>query len=231
MNSNTTKTTQIYIGYDPREAKAYDVCKSSITRRSRIPVNRLFSEDIPGWYRAKEPHQSTDFTNTRWAVPYLMNYEGIGIFVDCDFVFLEDPQKLIDQHYDDSKAVMVCKHPLYTPNSVIKMDGVPQHTMPRKNWASLIIFNNEHPSIQRGLSWVDVNQHEPSRDLHQFKFLHDSEIGSIPLDWNCLDDYYHLENPKAIHYTDGGPWFENYQDTFYSFYWRQEEAIMKSMRE
>lgn len=230
MTSSITKTIQIYIGYDPREARAYDVCRSSIVRRSKLPVHKLYSPDIPGYYREKEPMQSTDFTNTRWAVPALMGYEGIGIFVDCDFVFLEDPAQLIQRHFDPSKAVMVCKHPLYTPNSVIKMDGVPQHTMPRKNWASLIIFNNEHPSIKRGLSWKRVNEHMPSRDLHQFKFLLDDEIGSIPLDWNCLDDYYDLENPKAIHYTDGGPWFDNYERTMYSDIWNTEQAIMKAQK-
>jgi hypothetical protein len=159
-----------------------------------------------------------------------MNYEGIGIFVDCDFLFLDDPKRLVDLYFDPKYAVMVCKHPLYTPNSVIKMDGVPQHTMPRKNWASLIMFNNKHPSIKRGLSWKRVNEHMPSRDLHQFKFLLDDEIGSIPLDWNCLDDYYHMMSPRAVHYTDGGPWFDNYKETMYSDLWKREEAIMNSMR-
>jgi len=177
---------------------------------------------MPLYTREREPQQSTDFTNTRWAVPALMDFEGIGIFVDCDFVFLADPLEMVAKHFDKSKAVMVCKHPLYTPNSVIKMDGVQQHTMPRKNWASLVIFNNSHPAIRRGLQWDTVNNHMPSRDLHQFKFLKDSQIGSIPLDWNCLDDYYHIENPKAIHYTDGGPWFEDYEETFYSDYWNAE---------
>ena len=37
-----------------------------------------------------------------------------------------------------------------------------------------------------------------------------------------MDDYYHLENPKAIHYTDGGPWFDNYQETMYSDIWNEE---------
>ena len=230
MNTNTISQPQIFIGYDSREAKAYDVCKFSIEQVSDIKINKLFSEDIETYNRDWGEPQSTDFTFTRFWVPQLSNYEGWSFFVDCDFVFLEDPAQLIQRHFDPSKAVMVCKHPLYTPNSVIKMDGVPQHTMPRKNWASLIIFNNEHPSIKEGLSWKEVNEHMPSRDLHQFKFLHDDEIGSIPLDWNCLDDYYDLENPKAIHYTDGGPWFDNYERTMYSDIWNTEQAIMKAQK-
>jgi hypothetical protein len=228
-NSSIIKQTQIFIGYDKKEHRAYEVCANSIKRRSGIKVNKLFSEDIPGWYREKEMQQSTDFTNTRWAVPHLMNYTGIGIFVDCDFVFLEDPAELIAKYYDPTKAIMVCKHPRYTPNSVVKMDGVAQHTMPRKNWASLIIFNNEHGAVKRGLSWKEANEHQPSRDLHQFKWLFDDDIGSIPLDWNCLDDYYHMESPKAIHYTDGGPWFDDYQVTQYSDIWLDEEEYVKAL--
>ena len=89
----------------------------------------------------------------------------------------------------------------------------------------MMVFNNEHPS-NRTLTNQYVNEHMPGRDLHTFKWLKDEEIGSIPLDWNCLDDYYLLENPKAIHYTDGGPWFDNYQETMYSDLWLEEERIL-----
>ena len=68
--------------------------------------------------------------------------------------------------------------------------------------------------------------HKPGLDFHQLRWLDDEDIGNIPLEWNCLDDYYYLETPKAIHYTDGGPWFENYQDTMYSDVWLNEQAKM-----
>ena len=42
----------------------------------------------------------------------------------------------------------------------------------------------------------------------------------------CLDGYYHLTEPKAIHYTDGGPWFDDYQETMYSHLWKSEEMDM-----
>jgi hypothetical protein len=110
---------------------------------------------------------------------------------------------------------------MYIPWTSIKMDGVAQHTMPRKNWASLIVFNNAHES-NRILTPEYVNTITPGRKLHTFDWLKDREIGSIPLNWNVLDGYYHLTNIKAIHYTDGGPWFEKYQNTMYSSYWKKE---------
>jgi hypothetical protein len=101
------------------------------------------------------------------------------------------------------------------------MDGIPQHSMVRKNWASLIVFNNEHPS-NRILTPEYINNLNVGSALHQFKWLSNSEIGSIPLNWNVLDDYYLIDNPKAIHYTDGGPWFDNYTNTMYSQLWLDE---------
>ena len=41
--------------------------------------------------------------------------------------------------------------------------------------------------------------------------FNDKDIGSLPMEWNCLDQYYHLIDPKAIHYTEGGPWFIDMQ--------------------
>jgi len=218
----------IYIGYDPRECEAFEVCAFSIKDRSSLPVRRLYTKDMPEYKRDTGEPQSTDFTFSRFFVPYLSNYEGYSIFVDCDFLFLADPQALIDMAMSDpSKAVWVCKHPRYIPNSVSKMDNIAQNQYDKKNWASLMVFNNAHPDC-RALNLHTLNDHVPGMDFHQFNWTTEENIGSIPLEWNCLDGYYHLENPKAIHYTDGGPWFEDYQDTFYSDYWIKEFKIMNN---
>ena len=218
---STISQSQIYIGYEERERKAYEVCESSIKRRSEIEIVKLRSQDIKEYSRDWGEPQSTDFTYTRFWVPYLSGYKGWSFFVDCDFVFLADPLTLL-KDLDPSKAVYVCQHPGYIPNSQIKMDGIPQHRAFRKNWASFTLFNNEHPKNSR-LTPEYLNNHRPGLDFHQFRWLDDDDIGSLPLEWNCMDDYYHLENPKAIHYTDGGPWFDNYQETMYSDIWKEEE--------
>ena len=217
MNTNTISQPQIFIGYDSREAEAYDVCKFSIEQVSDIKINKLFSEDIETYNRDWGEPQSTDFTFTRFWVPQLSNYEGWSFFVDCDFVFLADPLEIL-KDIDESKAAYVVQHPGYIPNSQIKMDGIAQHRAYRKNWASFILFNNSHPKNKR-LTTEFLNNHRPGLDFHQLRWLDDEDIGALPLEWNCLDDYYYLENPKAIHYTDGGPWFENYKETMYSDIW------------
>ena len=216
----------VYVGHDPREQLAYDVCVSSIEIRSMAKVNKLSSIDIPKFNRPKEQNQSTDFTYTRFMVPYLNDYKGWALFVDCDFIFLEDPENLLN-HYPELKhhPVSVVKHPPYIPHTEIKMDGIAQHAMWRKNWASLMLLNCEQCT---NLTPEYVNTHQPGRELH--KLLWASSIGSIPMEWNCLDDYYHLENPKAIHYTDGGPWFDNYKQTQYSNLWNTEHDILQIRR-
>lgn len=227
MPTSTGSQAQIFIGYDQREHKAYEVCEHSIQQRSKIKINKLFSEDIETYNRDWGEPMSTDFTFTRFWVPSLSNFKGWSFFCDCDFLFLADPLEIL-QNVDDSKAVYVVKHPGYIPNSQIKMDGIPQHRAYRKNWASFTLFNNAHPKNQV-LTPDYLNNHRPGLDFHQFRWLDDEDIGSLPLEWNCLDDYYHLENPKAIHYTDGGPWFDNYEETCYSDLWIKERDEMDNI--
>lgn len=218
----------VYIGYDEREDIAAEVCAYSIKKRllfDEPDIWFLKSENIDTYTRPKEPNQSTDFTYTRFMIPSIEMYgQGMGkqfsVFCDCDFLFLEDISNLV-YTVNKNKAVSVVKHPTYVPRTGIKMDGVEQHSMPRKNWASLMVFNNAHPS-NRALTPEYVNTVMPGRKLHQFDWLQDDEIGSIPMEWNTLDDYYHLEHPKAIHYTDGGPWFIDYNDTMYAYKWIDE---------
>ena len=224
MSIDTGSAPQMFIGFDKREARAYEVCKHSIEQRSEIECHKLFSEDIEGYSRDWGEPQSTDFTVTRFWVPHLSGFKGWSFFVDCDFLFLADPLEILE-NVDKDKAVYVVQHPGYIPNSQIKMDGIAQHRAYRKNWASFILFNNEHPKNAR-LTPEFLNNHRPGLDFHQLRWLEDEDIGSLPLEWNCLDDYYHLENPKAIHYTDGGPWFDNYKETFYSHLWSMEEDQM-----
>ena len=51
-------------------------------------------------------------------------------------------------------------------------------------------------------------------------WCNDEEIGDLPLEYNYLVGYYHkIPRPKAIHYTDGGPWYIDYQNVDYAEDW------------
>lgn len=214
----------IFIGYDKRESVAADVCKYSIEKRLNpeddVTITFLKSEEIPEYSRCVTEPQSTDFTFTRFWVPYLSKYQGYSVFVDCDFLFLDDVGELV-RSVNPYAAVSVVKHPQYFPKSATKMDNIEQHKAWRKNWASLMVFNNEHP-VTKKLIPKYLQNVVPGKKLHTFDWVADENIGSLSLDWNTLDGYYELDNPRAIHYTDGGPWFDQYQNTYYSEHWKKE---------
>jgi lipopolysaccharide biosynthesis glycosyltransferase len=138
---------KVFVGYDIREDIAYQVCEHSIYKhQSNAEVLALKQRELrdSGIYtRSIDPLSSTEFTFTRFLVPYLADYKGWAVFVDCDVVFVDDIKKLFDQA-DDQYAVMVVKHD-YTPKEGVKMDGCKQLPYPRKNWSSMILWNCSHP--------------------------------------------------------------------------------------
>ena len=106
------------------------------------------------------------------------------------------------------------------------MDGQQQTIYPRKNWSSLIVFNCSHPS-NRKLDVALVNK-ETGSFLHQFKWLKDEEIGSLDERWNWLEGWtssHNNKNPFAVHYTRGGPWFDEWQDVEFATEWLKERDL------
>lgn len=216
----------IYIGYDSKEDIAYRVCKYSILQRSRSTIKitslKLYELVTKNLYKRDiDPLASTEFTYSRFLVPALNNYNGWALFCDCDFIFFEDISNILID-IDQSKAVYCVQHD-YTPKEKHKMDGQKQTIYPRKNWSSLILFNCSHPSNKK-LS-VDLVNSETGSFLHQFKWLEDNEIGSLDERWNWLEGWTSNHNdkkPYAVHYTRGGPWFDEWQDVEFASEWIKE---------
>jgi lipopolysaccharide biosynthesis glycosyltransferase len=212
-----------YIGYDSKEDIAYRVCKQSLLEKSSIEINvislKLYELVQKNLYtRSIDPLASTEFTYSRFLVPSLMNFKGWAVFCDCDFLFFNDVEDLF-KGLDSSKAVYCVKHD-YTPKEKHKMNGQQQTIYPRKNWSSFIIFNCNHPS-NRKLT-IDLVNNESGSFLHQFKWLSDNEIGSLDERWNWLEGWTSSHNeskPYAVHYTRGGPWFDEWQDVEFAKEW------------
>jgi hypothetical protein len=117
---------------------------------------------------------------------------------------------------DDKYAVQVSKHD-YVPRTETKFLGHIQTAYPKKNWSSFMLMNCKKCTR---LTPDYVNK-ASGLELHQFKWLENEElIGSLPLEWNWLvGEYPYKEEVKNIHYTEGGPYFENYSDCDYSSDW------------
>ena len=223
----------IYVGYDSKEDIAYRVCKYSILKRSKSNIKitslKLYELVAKNLYKRDiDPLASTEFTYSRFLVPFLNNYNGWAIFCDCDFIFFEDISNILTD-IDKSKAVYCVQHD-YTPKEKHKMDGQKQTIYPRKNWSSFILFNCSHPSNKK-LN-LDLVNSETGSFLHQFKWLEDNEIGSLDERWNWLEGWtsnHNNKKPFAVHYTRGGPWFEEWQDVEFANEWvRERDDYLKS---
>lgn len=218
---------RVYIGWDPREDIAYQVCKHSIQRLSNdievIPLKLAELKTQGLVTRPDDPKASTQFTFTRFLVPYLNGYEGWAVFIDCDFLARNDVNKLFDLA-DDRYAVQVVKHDYTVQDGVAKMDGQVQHAYPRKNWSSCMLFNCAHTKNKQYLYPEFMNKQEMSY-LHRFQWLDDNEIGELPIEWNFLVGHYNEEvhgKPSFIHYTLGMPFMPGYENCEYSDVWYEE---------
>jgi len=212
---NKPEKIPVYIGYDPVEAGAFWTCASSLLDTSSVPVEiiPLKRSQLP-LTRPRHPKQSNEFAFTRWLVPYLQNYQGYGIFVDCDFVFLDDIANLWYLR-DKQYAVQVCKHNPDVFKAGTKFLGTEQTVYEKKCWSSLMLFNCEHEACERLTpGYIDRAN---GLDLHQFKWCNEEHIGPLPLEWNWLVGLYrHIDDAKAVHYTEGGPYFADYADSQYA---------------
>ena len=215
----------VFIGYDPREAVALSVLAHSIHARASAPVSitPLMLSQLKGVLtRERHPLQSTDFSFSRFLTPYLSGYAGWSVFMDCDMLVLDDIASLY-RLCDDRYAVMVVKHH-HVPKETVKFLGEPQSQYEKKNWSSVMLFNNARC---RALSPEYVNA-ASGLELHQFKWLEsDDLIGALPDRWNHLVGYNpRRQDASLVHYTLGGPYFDEYRDCEYSREWFTERDAM-----
>ncbi|KQT84028.1 hypothetical protein [Aurantimonas sp. Leaf443] len=222
---------KIYVGYDTREDIAWQVCRASLLRHASGPLEihplKQASLRELGLYTRPADKAATEFSLTRFLVPYIAAHDGWTIFVDCDFLFTTDILGLV-KGLDRSKAVHVVQHD-YVPANAVKMDGQAQASYPRKNWSSFILFNNAHPLV-KALTPDVVNAASPAH-LHRFSWIPDDTlIGALDLTWNFLEGEYPRPErvPNAIHFTNGGPWFDDWQSVDFADLWREERRLYEA---
>jgi len=216
---------RVFIGYDPREAVAFSVLSCSIQARASEPisVSPLMLSQLKGILtRERHPLQSTDFSFSRFLTPYLSGYAGWSVFMDCDMLVLDDIASLHALR-DDRYAVMVVKHD-HVPKETKKFLGEPQSKYEKKNWSSVMLFNN---AKCRALTPEYVNK-ASGLELHQFKWLAGDEvIGALPDRWNHLVGYNPPRKDAAlVHFTLGGPYFDDCRNCEYSKEWFAERDAM-----
>lgn len=235
------KTLHIWVGHDGREAVASDVAAHSIRRRtqSKVSINYLKHRELRQQGLFARPWLvdgstgnfidlidgkpfSTEFSHTRFLVPALQKFKGWALFFDADMIFLSDIEKLFAIR-DDKYAVMCVKHQ-HIPTSAVKMDGREQLRYRRKNWSSFMLWNCAHPSNTR--LTPEIVSFMKGSSLHAFSWLDDHMIGDLPYNYNYISGVspkiQHGQMPAVIHYTEGGPWFDECKDVPYAGTWLEE---------
>lgn len=229
----------IYLGYEPREAAAFAVCRGSLLRHlsESISVHALVlqqlqadclytrpTERISGRLfdvKSRRPDyngaMSTEFALSRFLVPHLAG-SGWALFMDGSDMLVRGDMARLFALADPSKALMCVQHD-YQPSRREKMRGEIQTPYGRKAWSSLMLFNVEHPAI-KWLTPERVNS-LTGLELHQFAWLNDAEIGSLPAEWNFLvGETENCDDPAVVHYTNGHPGMTGYADTAFADEWR-----------
>jgi len=209
---------RVMIGYDSQETIAYHIAAHSIMRHASEPVSitPLMLDQLP-ITRARDAKQSTDFAFSRFLVPWLCGFEGRAIFMDCDVLARSDIRELWDALPNEC-AVAVVKH-RYTARDGDKFLGHDQARYERKNWSSVMLFNNARC---RALTPDYVNT-ASGLDLHQFRWLSYDQISELPREWNHLVGEYE-PNPQAklVHFTLGTPCFKKYRFCEFAAEWFDE---------
>lgn len=248
LPSGQTAKHHIFIGWDSREQVASYVAAYSIRKRTESNLSihyiqhreqRKLGNFARPWLVDPDTGNfrdlvdgkpfSTEFSHTRFLVPHLMGYKGWALFLDADMLCLSDISKLFAL-CDDKYAVMCVKHLHQPDENVKKMDGRLQLQYHRKNWSSLVLWNCGHHSNHK--LTPEVINFMPGRNLHAFTWLKDNEIGELPFTYNYISGIspklptnssgFPAGKPHVIHYTEGGPWFDNCKEVPYAGLWMQE---------
>lgn len=220
------RTARVFVGYDSREEVAFHVLQRTIHAHASMPVSitPISLKQLGGIFKREiNPLQSTEFSFSRFLVPWMCEFKGWALFMDCDMIMREDIAKLWKLR-DPRFAAQVVKHD-YTPRDERKFLNAQQTKYEKKNWSSVILFNCEKC---KSLTPEYVNS-ATGLQLHQFKWLDgDHLIGELPARWNHLvGEFDPSPGAALVHYTLGGPYFEEYRNCEHSEEWfRERDRLM-----
>lgn len=189
---------RVFIGFDERQPLSANVLSHSITRRSTTPVSigMLKLSTLP-----LTREGLTQFTFSRYLVPWLCNYEGWALFLDSDMLMLGDVTELF-QLAQDQYSVMVVKN------------------KQRFEWPSLMLFNCPKCRI---LTPNYVQDYPSPQDFNWAN----GQVGELPSEFNHCVGYDEPAPAKLAHYTQGVPiWFET-SESEYSKEWLDEMKDME----
>ena len=189
---------RVFIGFDPRQPLAFNVCASSIVRAASKPVaiTALTLKTLP-----IKRQGLTQFTYSRFLVPHLCNYEGRAIFMDADVVVDGDIAELYDAA-DPEAAVSVVKN------------------VRRFEWPSVMVFNN---GLCKELTPEFIEQYDPFAFGWANKVGALPPEWNHLVGYDRAE-----KEPRLLHYTQGIPCWPETEGCEYAKNWHSEHSFMNS---
>jgi hypothetical protein len=203
----------LFCGFDKREAIGYHAFCASVIANTRDAVAFTPLQGASDGTNA--------FTRARFLVPVLTKHTGWAIFADAaDMICRGDIADLWAMR-DNTKAVMVACHD-YKTQHPMKYVGTQMQSKnedyERKNWASLMLINCEHPAWGDTVKLLETQ----TIDLLQFRHIPDNLIGGLPKTWNWLvDEDGENQQAKILHWTAGIPAWPHYANAPMAEEWRR----------
>lgn len=191
---------QVFIGFDRRQPIALQVLAHSIYTRSSKPVSitPLVLSQLPIKRRGL-----TEFTLSRYLVPYLSGFVGRSIFLDADMLCLGDIAEL-EYLADPIAAVSLVKNKV------------------RFEWPSMMVFNNA-ACTHLTPEFIDDPQSQPQ----SFRWAKD--VAELPPDWNHLVSYDKpRKDAKLVHFSSGLPCWSETKGCEYATEWHDERKACNS---
>lgn len=183
---------RIFIGYDPRQPLAYTVLQHSIARHASRPVaiTPLILKQLPITRRGL-----TEFTYSRFLVPWLCGFKGKAVFMDADMVVKGDIAELFDN--PSMSAVCVNKQ------------------QAQFEWASVMLF-----SCGQCLKLTPEFVNDERNKCYDLAWA--PSVGEFPSEWNHCVGYQEPAEAKLYHYTQGLPCWDETSDLPESIHWQEE---------
>lgn len=183
---------RVFIGYDPRQPVAFQVCAQSVWEHASKPVSitRLDLRTLPITRRGL-----TEFTYSRFLVPYLCGFEGTALFLDSDILVRHD--------------VTILENNLWLKDVPVMLRRGPQ----KFEWASVMYFDN---SQLKHLTPEFIENAE--NKMYDWSWC--PNTNDLGKDWNHLVGYDEPNSdPVIVHFTQGIPIWQETKNCEFSKEW------------
>lgn len=183
---------RLFIGVDSRQPIAYTVAAQSIINHASVPVSitPLVLKTLPITRRGL-----TDFTYSRFLVPWLCNYSGQAIFMDADVLVRGDVAEL-----SSKDAVSVVFHAEHSYEN-----------------ASVMVFDCAQCQVLTP-AYVEAAKNPLKLDWA-------ASVGHLPKAWNHLVNYDAPNpDAKLVHFTQGIPCFDETRNDEHAEEWNKVAA-------